>query len=78
MKFSDWLILSCRFRKDLSCEHIILKAFGTNDKVSSIRKSKLPEHHMELVEQLREAVNRENAFEAERRKTRYSGKKSSN
>ncbi|VDN95986.1 unnamed protein product [Rodentolepis nana] len=61
-----------RFRKDLSCEYIILRAFGTSDKVSTIRKNKLPEQHMELMKHLKEAVNEENAIEADRRKTKYS------
>lgn len=42
----------------------MLKAFGTIDRVSSIRKSELPQFHMELLEHLREAVNQQNEVDA--------------
>ncbi|KAM7540955.1 hypothetical protein Aperf_G00000038268 [Anoplocephala perfoliata] len=59
-----------RFRKGLSCEYIVLKAFGTSDRVSSIRKSELPQDHMELLAHLREAISQENEVDTDyQRKT---------
>ncbi|VDM31516.1 unnamed protein product [Hydatigera taeniaeformis] len=59
-----------RFRKDLACEYIVLKAFGTNDWVSSIRKAKLPPLHFELLQQLQEELRQDREAEMEgRRKT---------
>ncbi|KAH9285904.1 Cilia- and flagella-associated protein 44 [Echinococcus granulosus] len=59
-----------RFRKDLACEYIVLKAFGTNDWVSSIRKIKLPRGHFELMQLLEDQLRQEREAEMEsRRKT---------
>ncbi|VDK32890.1 unnamed protein product [Taenia asiatica] len=59
-----------RFRKDLACEYIVLKAFGTNDWVSSIRKTKLPAAHFELMQLLKGESRQDREAEVEsRRKT---------
>ncbi|KAL5112674.1 Cilia and flagella-associated protein 44 [Taenia crassiceps] len=59
-----------RFRKDLACEYIVLKAFGTNDWVSSIRKAKLPPGHFVLMQLLKEESRQDREAEMEsRRKT---------
>lgn len=53
----------------------MLKAFGTNDWVSSIRKTKLPLRHFELMQLLKEELRQDRGAEMEsRRKTITQGK----